>query len=280
MLTVVLSLLICSTLAILCCTRMILLLFWQSFDFPTDTILGNHTLYYGTKLVYSVSSSSDHSSGHYRLKMSTMEISYNISDIQHTLAKSSAYDTVTVIIYRATLDDDGIFRLCSHRFASNTSPIVSMEWSMMQDHCQVHGFYGFNNFCSRNSYEANYYGYPGFVPFNPSKMFLGCYRNFTNQRCNSEEAFGLVGRPHLLCCTDAEEGRLREILPRRFLSNLATAFVKISSKPKIPNQLIISSSYTPTENKGHLISILAVSLGSFVCLCIVIASSSIFVYRH
>ncbi|KAL7218089.1 hypothetical protein ACSBR2_011377 [Camellia fascicularis] len=296
MLTVVLSVLICSTLAISCCTRTILLLFWQSFDFPADTILGNQTLYYGIELVSSVSSSSDHSSGRYRLKMQyngnliaylvncTDSLDaywsfvpgmgeYNISDIQHTLAKSFAYDTITLIIYHATLDDDGIFRLYSHRFASNTSPIVSMEWSVMQDHCQVHGFCGFNSFCSRNSYEKDCY-YPGFVLFNPSKMFLGCYRNFTKQRCNSEEAFGLVN------ITSLENLSFLLRYGMKSLSNLATAFVKISSKTEIPNQLIISSSYTLTENKGHLISILAVSLGSLACLCIVIAGSSFFVYRH
>ncbi|KAL7249383.1 hypothetical protein ACSBR1_011557 [Camellia fascicularis] len=321
---------------------------WQSFDFPTDTILGNQTLYYNTELVSSVSSSSDHSSGRYRLQMQfdgnlvaypvnctdsldaywsfvpgmgvglnlnlnfngILYLGENISDIQHTLAKSSPYDTVTVIIYRATLDDDGIFRLYSHRFASNMSSIVSTEWSAMQDHCQVHGFCGFNSFCSRNSSEADCYCYPGFVPFNPSKMFLGCYRNFTQQGCNSEEAFGLVNITSLenlrwgdhaysvvpmqkkedcgkYCLEDCNcaaalhfSGQCRKHkLPLRYgmknLSDSATAFVK--------NQLIPGSSYPPTvvtDNKGHLISIVAVSLGSLACLCIVIASSSFFVYKH
>ena len=43
---------------------------WDSFDFPTDTILGGQNLSNGNNLVSSVSIS-DHSSGHYTLNMQT-----------------------------------------------------------------------------------------------------------------------------------------------------------------------------------------------------------------
>lgn len=125
----------------------------------------------------------------------------NISNIQRTLANSSTSSiagnsnhSVNVIIHRATLDDDGNFRFYSHRFVSNnTISIVSVEWSAFQDYCRVRGFCGFNSYCSSNGSKPECYCYPGFVPFNPSKKFLDCYRNFTEHRCRSEEeGSGLV----------------------------------------------------------------------------------------
>ncbi|KAL7249388.1 hypothetical protein ACSBR1_011561 [Camellia fascicularis] len=283
---------------------MILLLFWQSFDFPADTILGNQTLYYGIELVSSVSSSSDHSSGRYRLKMQ-----YNGNLIAYLVNCTDSLDAYWSFVLgmgeyflKLNLNFNGLLylgiifpiyntlwqkALPMTLFASNTSSIVSMEWSVMQDHCQVHGFCGFNSFCSRNSYEEDCYCYPGFVLLNPSKMFLGCYRNFTKQRCNSEEAFGLVNITSLenLWWGDHTYSvvpmQKKEDCGKYCLEDCNCAatlhFSRQCRKHKLPFEIC---SYTLTENKGHLISILAVSLGSLACLCIVIAGSSFFVYRH
>ncbi|KAI7984920.1 G-type lectin S-receptor-like serine/threonine-protein kinase LECRK1 [Camellia lanceoleosa] len=334
---------------------------WQSFDFPTDTILGNQTLFHGQRLVSSASSSFDHSSGRYRLQMQVdgnlvaFPINCTDSDFAYasasarslpgangyynltitisslrllTLAKASASGaSPLVIIYRATLDDDGIFRLYSHRFASyNTSSNVLIEWPMLQDHCKVYGFCGFNSYCSiTTGTQADCYCYPGFVLVNPSKKFLGCYMNFTEQHCRNKEGFGLVNITTLeklrwfglaysvvpannkedckkSCLEDCRCGAAMYVsgqcnkhkLPLRYgTRNLSdsdtyTAFVKFTSTTapaNIPNQIAPdstspSSPMVVTENKGHLISILAGSLGSLACLCIVIAISSFFWYRH
>ncbi|CAL5444163.1 unnamed protein product [Camellia sinensis] len=332
---------------------------WQSFDFPTDTILGNQTLLHGQRLVSSASSSFDHSSGRYRLQIQVdgnlvaFPINCSDSDFAYasasesslpgvngyynltitisslrllTLAKASASSaSPLVIIYRATLDDDGIFRLYSHRFASHsTSSNVLIEWSMLQDHCKVYGFCGFNSYCSiTTGTQADCYCYPGFVLVNPSKKFLGCHMNFTEQHCRNKEGFGLVNVTTLeklrwfglaysvvpannkedckkSCLEDCRCGAAMYVsgqcnkhkLPLRYgTRNLSdsdtyTAFVKFTSTTapaKIPNQIAPDSPSGPTvmtENKGHLISILAGSLGSLACLCIVIAISSFFWYRH
>ncbi|KAF5954579.1 hypothetical protein HYC85_007435 [Camellia sinensis] len=331
----------------------------QSFDFPTDTILGNQTLFHGQRLVSSASSSFDHSSGRYRLQMQVdgnlvafpincfdsdfayasasasslpgangcYNLTITISSLRLlTLAKASASGaSPLVIIYRAMLDNDGIFRLYSHRFASyNTSSNVLIEWSMLQDHCKVYGFCGFNSNCSiTTGTQADCYCYPGFVLVNPSKKFLGCYMNFTDQHCRNKEGFGLVNITTLeklrwfglaysvvpannkedckkSCLEDCRCGAAMYVsgqcnkhkLPLRYgTRNLSdsdtyTAFVKFTSTTapaKIPNQIAPHSPSGPmvvTENKGHLISILAGSLGSLACLCIVIAISSFFLYRH
>ncbi|KAL7162201.1 hypothetical protein ACSBR2_042641 [Camellia fascicularis] len=296
---------------------------WQRFDFPTDTILGNQTLFHGQRLVSSASSSFDHSSGHYRLQMQVdgnlVAFPINCSDSNFaygsvstsslpgakgyynltitisslrllTLAKATASGaSPLVIIYRAMLDDDGIFSYCS--ITTGT--------------------------------QADCYCYPGFVLVNPSKKFLGCYMNFTEQHCRNKEGFGLVNITNLeklrwfgLAYSvvpannkeDCKKSSLEDCrcgaamyvsgqynkhkLPLRYgTRNLSdsdtyTAFVKFTSTTapaKIPNQIAPDSPSGPMvviENKGHLISILAGSLGSLACLCIVIAISSFFWYRH
>ncbi|KAF5932266.1 hypothetical protein HYC85_028437 [Camellia sinensis] len=153
-----------------------------------------------------------------------------------TLAKASASGaSPLVIIYRATLDDDGIFKLYSHRFASyNTSSNVLIEWSMLQDHCKVYGLLIWTSFVA----GVRFGGWSASVCI----LLLG----------------GLGVR------------------------SAGLHFVA-GSPAKIPNQMAPDSPSGPvvvTENKGHLISILAASLGSLACLCIVIAISSFFLYRH
>ncbi|KAL7249378.1 hypothetical protein ACSBR1_011552 [Camellia fascicularis] len=343
---------------------------WESFGFPTDTILGGQTLLHGHQLVSSVSSSSDHSSGRYRISMQSDGNLVNfpvnqfgtiyaywqplsqlpgVNDYYNLILNSSGLlyidavpnsdtpllilangaasasspiggnnDTVAAIIYRATLDNDGIFRLYSHRFVSNTHSIVSTEWSALQDHCKVYNFCGFNSYCQFNSPGAECHCFPGFAPVDPSKKFMGCFMNFTEQRCLSKESFGLMDVATLEnsrwgdyaysvvpmkkedCRKSClEDGYCRAALyfsgkcnkhklPLRYgirnLSDSVTAFVKIRTVAATStDQLAPASPSGPiavTEMKGHLISILAASLGSLACLCIVIAISSFFLYRH
>ena len=148
---------------------------WQSFDNPTDTILGGQNLSNGDELV----SRSDHSSRLYCLKMKTNGNLVS-SPVNSTDGSENAYwyvDTfdfsgvklslnerrflrlttyssslvilannsypgnkeTSTIIYRAILDSDGIFKLYSHHFwgNSNTSSNVSLKWSSLHDQCEV-----------------------------------------------------------------------------------------------------------------------------------------------
>ncbi|KAI8004167.1 EP1-like glycoprotein 4 [Camellia lanceoleosa] len=103
---------------------------WQSFDSPTNTILGNQTL--SNQLVSSVLSSLDHSSGCYCLQMQHDGnlVAYPINSTDSNIDVYRASDTSD------PFDDDGNFRLYSHRFVSNKPiSIVSVEWSAFQDYC-------------------------------------------------------------------------------------------------------------------------------------------------
>ena len=161
---------------------------WNSFDFPTDTILGGQNLSTTHSLVSSVSTS-DQSSGRFYLYMQTdgnfvaypvnssgesddsywssgtansgysvklilshigvLFISGGGSDLSvRILAKSSYPSKNRTTIHRATLDADGIFRLYLHHFGSSNSSGVLMEWSALRNQCEVKGFCGFNSYCS------------------------------------------------------------------------------------------------------------------------------------
>ncbi|GFS44001.1 cyclin d4;2 [Actinidia rufa] len=323
---------------------------WESFSFPTDTILGNQTLDRDSSLVSSVSSS-DHSSGHFIISMQRdgnlvaypvnssldpvdaywasdtydgFKLNLTVNGLLYlagyttnilTLVNGSSLAENNTIIYRATLDDDGILRLYSHSFESNRSSRVLMKWSLLQDDCQVHGVCGFNSYCSRNGTKTDCYCYPGFAVVDNGNKFLGCYRNFSEDPCRNENGWGISYNMTTLenvtwgdssyfvasmekedcqksCTEDCNcaaalflNGNCRKHkLPLRYgtrdLSNLNTAFVKIGAtiQDHIPNSPLGPS--VVTDNKRGLISILALSLGSIACLCYVIAISSFFIYKR
>ena len=195
---------------------------WQSFDNPTDTILGGQNLSNGDELV----SRSDHSSRRYCLKMKTngnlvsspvnstdgsenaywyvdtfdlsgVKLSLNERGFPRLTTYSSSLvilannsypgkKETSTIIYCAILDSDGIFKLYSQHFwgNSNTSSNVSLEWSSLHDQCEVTGFCGLNSYCTGTGSKAECHYYPGFHFLNPKNKWLGCYNNFSEDGCS------------------------------------------------------------------------------------------------
>ncbi|KAI9125774.1 hypothetical protein K1719_003192 [Acacia pycnantha] len=192
---------------------------WQSFDHPTDTIMGGQNLSQGQHLISA--------NGHFILNMQTdgKLFTYPVSheresdaywdpntsqldgDSQLTLnltgflclgsyggnpikvlAKSSNHlgRNRSLIIYRATLDLDGIFRLYVHTFEKNnntgfTSQII--VWQAISDQCQVNGFCGLNSYCSNVSGKGECKCYPGFRPISGKEnknIFLVCEQIIKN----------------------------------------------------------------------------------------------------
>ena len=196
---------------------------WESFNFPTDTILGGQSLFDGDELVSSVSIS-DHSSGHYLLSMqmdgnlvaypvNTLDdrndaywasgtynegpgvqlkltrfgvlfLHYGLLEKKLILAKSSYPNkNGTTTIHRLTLDADGIFRLYLHQFKSDNSSSMLIEWFALPNQCEVGGFCGFNSYCSSRGSKAECKCYPGFNFINDSNKFLGCHEKFNEDDC-------------------------------------------------------------------------------------------------
>ncbi|XP_044480000.1 G-type lectin S-receptor-like serine/threonine-protein kinase LECRK3 [Mangifera indica] len=195
---------------------------WESFDQPTDTILGGQSMY---SQLTSSKSTFDHSSGQFGLRITqngelvsypvnhtdgATEFYWKITGLDYDaelflstrgvlklingnktlkiLAGSSYSDDNKTVIYRATLDADGILRLYSHHFDISGEPNVKVEWFALKNQCEVKGSCGFNSYCYSNSSEADCKCFPGFDFINPRKRFLGCYRNFTDEEgCRRKE---------------------------------------------------------------------------------------------
>ncbi|TKY54866.1 G-type lectin S-receptor serine/threonine-protein kinase RLK1 [Spatholobus suberectus] len=199
---------------------------WQSFDYPTDTLLGGQSLPNGHQLVSS-SSQNGHSSGRYRLKMqddgNLVLYPVNTSDkapdaywysntfnsgfkthlylnqtgspliingsdggiIGNLDGDSSLANNGSRIIYRATLNFDGIFRLYAH---FNNGSIQKVEnWPRGKNSCRVKGFCGFNSYCTFNDAQPECSCLSGFEFIYPTDSTLGCKRRFQKEDCSGEK---------------------------------------------------------------------------------------------
>lgn len=176
---------------------------WQSFDLPTDTILGGQNLTSDRELVSSMSKS-DHSSGRFKLSMQTdgnlvayPSNSYGSDRDAYWASMTNGVNSTTQLslndegslclfdsllkcfsdrnkpgkksqnttsIYRATLEVDGNFVLYEHQIEGNTGTHVKMLWQALNDKCQIKGFCGLNSYCSNKSGNAVCECFPGFIP--------------------------------------------------------------------------------------------------------------------
>ncbi|KAJ0786469.1 putative protein kinase RLK-Pelle-SD-2b family [Helianthus annuus] len=183
---------------------------WQSFDFPTDSMLQGQRLSTGNELVSSVSKT-NYSSGRFRIKMqmdgnlvmypintedaavnaywststfnSKNYLYLNISGLLLMNGSDSQvtrrlYTATYPAIYRVTLCDDGILRLYSYNH-TNSTPV----WQAPYKACDVKNFCGFNSYCTNND-ELHYcVCLPGSDFIDPENIYSGCQRNSTKATC-------------------------------------------------------------------------------------------------
>ncbi|KAL9381778.1 hypothetical protein Peur_024813 [Populus x canadensis] len=321
---------------------------WQSFDYPTDTILVGQNLTYSDKLVSSVSSS-NHSSGRFFLAMQAdgnlvayptnsaglsvdaywasntyqdskkgLSLYFNhqgflfmdtVSKKPVLLARSSYPCNNKATIFRATLDADGIFRLYSHCLENKTSRSVHIEWSALNNQCDVQGFCDFNSYCSGMGTNADCSCYPGFAFNDPSEKFSGCYKNVPESFCTGtkegqmydvitvenilferypysvldekKENCGLSCLEDCLCDVALYKNERCEkyTAPIRYgikdINESSIAFFKVKPTPAAPPMSLTII----IESKKSLLVFLAIAFGSVTFLCFVIAISTFCVYR-
>ncbi|RVW78096.1 G-type lectin S-receptor-like serine/threonine-protein kinase LECRK4 [Vitis vinifera] len=246
--------------------------------------------------------------------------SYDATSNVLTLASNISSDDAKneTIIYRATLDVDGVFRLYSHSFGNSNISSVSIMWSAFKNPCDVKGLCGVNGLCSSNGTNANCSCVPGFVSINREK-YSGCYRSFNNEEgCRGQEPESLYNittlrnvswegaNPYSALTSLNEQGCSRSCLQdcncwAAYYFNGTCRRYKLPLVHGIANQnesgitflkMSLGTAYVGDDipaprnqtkviesNKKELILILASSLGSIAFLCALVAVSSFFIYR-
>ncbi|KAF5942720.1 hypothetical protein HYC85_020362 [Camellia sinensis] len=141
----------------------------------------------------------NHSTGILAYVTRTLQNKPNTHVGHPTLGQGSSLDTIKdltgddynnnnnnnkTIIYRATLDFDGVFRLYSHKFdqSANESQI-SIEWKALENPCEVKGFCGLNSFCTLDDYRPYCICLPDTNFIDLNKWSMGCGRNFSKDGC-------------------------------------------------------------------------------------------------
>ncbi|KAJ7958209.1 Receptor protein kinase [Quillaja saponaria] len=196
---------------------------WQSFDFPTDTLLPQQHLTRITKLISS-RTRNNHSSGFYQLFFdddNLLKLLYNGPDVSSVYwpdpwlvsweagrstfnnsrvavldslgnltssddFSSMAYDYGRVIQRRLKLDYDGNIRLYSRE---NGGEEWVVSWQAKSQPCRVHGICGANSTCNYDPSSVTgrkCYCLPGYRLKNQTDWSYGCEPNF-EMTCNRSE---------------------------------------------------------------------------------------------
>jgi tRNA A-37 threonylcarbamoyl transferase component Bud32 len=194
---------------------------WESFDYPTDTLLPGQRLLAGQELISSMSDT-HHSSGIFRLKMqhdgNLVQYPVNTPDTApysfYTSWTDGSGDNVTLnldadghlyllnttsfniknisvggyptedTIYLMRLDADGIFRIYSHHLKQKGN--WSIVWSSSNDVCNSRGLCGLNGFCVTNNQKAQCVCLPGFEKVQQGNRTAGCEKSSTAEGCKNK----------------------------------------------------------------------------------------------
>jgi hypothetical protein len=313
---------------------------WQSFSFPTDTFLPTQNLSHG-QLLYSSVSDTNKSTGIFRVLMQedgwlamypagtpyTIDYGYGqagtggqkndvvlqLEENGHLyLINGAGVMIVNMtdgypakdVVYRLTIDFDGILRLYSHDMNQNGDSTV--KWRTPDDVCRPKGLCGINGYCTLNDLKVSCKCLPQFVSVNED-WSSGCQRNFIAEGCRSDR-YDMTPVPNTVwentnysiitsttqdncaeaCLQDCnceaalfKDGECtKQRLPLRFgrrdQSDSTVALIKVgTSTPTI-------NGYLPKESKKdhYRLNILIVGVSLLAFALVVMAISGITVYRN
>ncbi|KAL2338364.1 hypothetical protein Fmac_012810 [Flemingia macrophylla] len=199
---------------------------WQSFDYPTDTLLGGQSLLNGYQLV-SNTSQKNHSSGRFCLKMQhdgnlvlypvdttdTRMDAYWAADTWRLGFRTCLYlnqtagllqiqngsdISTTILNSDSSLPNNGSGII--HRATLNYDGIFRLyahfnngiiqtvaSWPKEANECQVKGYCGFNSYCTFNDEQPACNCLPGYDFIHPNDHSLGCNRTFQKEDCSKEK---------------------------------------------------------------------------------------------
>nr|DAD26542.1 TPA_asm: hypothetical protein HUJ06_028010 [Nelumbo nucifera] len=203
---------------------------WQSFDFPTDTLLPSQLLTKNKKLISSMGNTT-YTSGYFSLLFdndNVLRLLYDGPEISslywpnpdktvfqngrtnYNSSRTAVLDEMGIfsssdrtklvatdmglgIKRRLTLDYDGNLRLYSLRESSNGSWVISSQAPQQQ--CKVHGLCGRNGICHYTP-EPKCSCPAGYNVSDPSNWNKGCKPLFNPTCCDQTQASGFVALPH------------------------------------------------------------------------------------
>ncbi|KAJ8765314.1 hypothetical protein K2173_012011 [Erythroxylum novogranatense] len=336
---------------------------WETFRYPTDTILGGEVLSSGHELVSSLSDTNQ-SSGRFHLAMQTdgnlvlypMEsdngprdaywgidtclssgVTCNLSldnrtgclklinEEGHSIrnvgnCSSMADRNKTNVIYRASLDSDGVFRLYSHWRDRNGKLKTNFLWAPLANVCQTKSACGFNSFCEIAINRSPCRCLPGFSYLGPNQTSLGCGRNYSEADCEggkgNEFLFSITKMENLSCddpayfqermtaeeCSNTcledcycgaatlSDGYCQKLkLPLRYVKNdspdPSILFMKVGSKSvsEERNKTHPDNPTTPIGNKLHkneIVKILLLTIGLMLLLFVTVIVTAFFIYKN
>ncbi|KVH94851.1 putative receptor protein kinase ZmPK1 [Cynara cardunculus var. scolymus] len=203
---------------------------WQSFDYPTDTLLPSQTLT-KSKILISALREGTFESGHFSLNYNSINVltmiydgpeissvywpspdpgfnvwiygrtSYNSSRIAvfNNLGvfnssdrwQFSASDMGFGIKRRLTMDHDGNLRIYS---LNESTRSWSISWQAIAKPCDVHGICGRNGICIQGEKQECSCP-PGYEWSNTTDFTLGCNPTF-KKTCGNSTSFGFLELPH------------------------------------------------------------------------------------
>ncbi|KAF3951278.1 hypothetical protein ACB098_01G117100 [Castanea mollissima] len=311
------------------------MIIWQSFDFPTDTILPGQRLLENKNLVSSISET-NHASGKFQLIMqgdgnlvqypasnpkpenaywdsktftAGKKMSLNLDGNGHLYLLNTTTGSVVKdfyginslsnkTFYRLTIGFDGILRLYSHSLNQGDDWIS--EWSPTSNRCDPIGLCGPNSYCTLLDQEPVCTCPPGFGFIDQEQTILGCKKLFGTDGCISKngDTFSLRELERIAwedntysnvssskadciknCLMDCscevvlfEDQQCRkQMLPLRY------GRIKDGDQERIT---IIKVGEIKKERKKHLPIILFGSVTILVFALIVLAITSILIYRY
>ncbi|KAK4600902.1 hypothetical protein RGQ29_010486 [Quercus rubra] len=311
------------------------MIIWQSFDFPTDTMLPGQRLLAKKNLVSSISET-NHGSGKFQL---IMQVDGNL--VQYPASKpkpenaywnsetSTAGEKVSLnldgngrlyllntttglivkdfygigslsnkTIYRLTIGFDGILRLYSHRL--NQGDDWVSEWSPTSNRCDPTGLCGPNSYCTLLDQEPICTCPPGFGFIDQEQKILGCKRDFSTDGCIStnrdtfslreleriaweDNAYSNITSSKADCREDClmdcncDVVLFKDQLCRKQMLPLRYGRIQDGDQG---GTTIIKVGVIKKERKKHLPIILFGSVTILVFALIVLAITSIFIYRY